>query len=1008
MTASALRAILLLLACAACVSCRTTPPGDARPADARPSRALSGDAVTLPPGLDAAALAPRRGDELARARLSLEQILEQIREPDYLKPDPDAPESDAPISLPVQRAYLEGRLAWREGRNFDAVQALQRALRLAPNQPQILRLLGKIYTTSGNRIRGAQLLEQAIRVDPTHVESLVLLAMHLQDQGQSTDAIAVLARADALASRQDDEDPALAPMTHFYLGNALEREGYDQAAIQQYRRFLALPRSFGRSTSFIRELAFLYAQRGPTWQTVGDLHHRLGESQQAIDAYQQALDEGTNDPLAVVARVMYVHLRRGEATAARDVALQLARQGPDQPRVIALLRYLADMGAATPEFAAALESIYRDRDRPRELALLIADLYPPAQADALLRSHLAAKPGDGQVYRRLIESQWRGGGEAGPADAVVTTVAAIDANPATARAYVEALIDVAGSPGAVIKRIEALSQTTRQSAAMDYLHGAALLRAGRVAEARDALSRAMATDPRLLDARVELAALLINEGRFDEAGQLLDAVGPTADRDVIGLRVRVLSETGRSGEAMALLDEQIAADPTNLALVLDKATLQIRAGESTGAERTLLDALNLRPTEERLYEALLNLYDSEARPPDWEQQYRRVMRRLLGTMPNSRIARLQRAALHDARGEFREAQTLLSALLQENPDDLKALDALLETLVRAQKRPEADALIQQRLAARPQDRSLLLLAHRHYMRVGDQAKVLGVVEQLLTLEPDSPDKQRRLALVYLETDRPDKAVDALLASIDAPQENPRGFISVLGRALAATNRADEADPHIRRFIERHPEHEADLMFEWAMVSSRLDRPQQSEAIMLQTLEKHRDHAPTLNGLGYQWADQGRNLDRAQEMIQRAVDADPNAAYLDSLGWVYYKRGRFEEAVTWLQRANNEPDGGPHPVILDHLGDAYYRLGDAKKAATFWRSAQQALAQTEDRETDPELRGMEERLKAKLDAVAADRPAPVAALAEGVELAAPVEAAGRPEEAAADPAEALAP
>lgn len=109
-----------------------------------------------------------------------------------------------------------------------------------------------------------------------------------------------------------------------------------------------------------------------------------------------------------------------------------------------------------------------------------------------------------------------------------------------------------------------------------------------------------------------------------------------------------------------------------------------------------------------------------------------------------------------------------------------------------------------------------------------------------------------------------------------------------------------------------------------------------------------DDISALNDLGYLWADQGKNLPRALEMIQKAIAAEPdNTAYIDSLGWVLYRLGRAEEAVVQLRKAaeGDDADG----VILDHLADALAATGQIAEARRYWQRAIEAFEQ--DKEAD---------------------------------------------------------
>ena len=88
----------------------------------------------------------------------------------------------------------------------------------------------------------------------------------------------------------------------------------------------------------------------------------------------------------------------------------------------------------------------------------------------------------------------------------------------------------------------------------------------------------------------------------------------------------------------------------------------------------------------------------------------------------------------------------------------------------------------------------------------------------------------------------------------------------------------------------------DLLYSIAHLYETIDQPQTTEEILAKVIQISPRHAAANNDLGYSWTDQGKNLDRAESMIRIAVDAEPdNESFLDSLGWVLYKRARFDEA-----------------------------------------------------------------------------------------------------------------
>ncbi len=98
-----------------------------------------------------------------------------------------------------------------------------------------------------------------------------------------------------------------------------------------------------------------------------------------------------------------------------------------------------------------------------------------------------------------------------------------------------------------------------------------------------------------------------------------------------------------------------------------------------------------------------------------------------------------------------------------------------------------------------------------------------------------------------------------------------------------------------------------------------------------------DQPQVLNYLGYSWVDMGLHLDEALKMIKTAVSLSPNDGYVvDSLGWAYFKLGRYDDAVDQLEQAVLLQ--ADDPTINDHLGDAYWKVGRKLEATFQWAHA----------------------------------------------------------------------
>ena len=125
---------------------------------------------------------------------------------------------------------------------------------------------------------------------------------------------------------------------------------------------------------------------------------------------------------------------------------------------------------------------------------------------------------------------------------------------------------------------------------------------------------------------------------------------------------------------------------------------------------------------------------------------------------------------------------------------------------------------------------------------------------------------------------------------------------------------------------------------------------EAEAELRAILDIDPDNAGACNDLGYYLAEQGRNLDEAERLIRNAIAIDKfdrkksgaaeleNATFIDSLGWVLFRKGKLQEARVQLDRATELHAGESSPEVLDHLGDVLFRLGEKAKARAEWDKA----------------------------------------------------------------------
>ncbi|HPA63020.1 MAG TPA: hypothetical protein PLC67_03615 [Spirochaetota bacterium] len=170
-------------------------------------------------------------------------------------------------------------------------------------------------------------------------------------------------------------------------------------------------------------------------------------------------------------------------------------------------------------------------------------------------------------------------------------------------------------------------------------------------------------------------------------------------------------------------------------------------------------------------------------------------------------------------------------------------------------------------------------------------------------------------------------------------KNPRVYyISALSNFDVKNYQASLSD--ISKAIELSPE-DPYIRFHAAITYEKLSKTADAAREMEEALKYDKENPGYLNFLGYIYVDSNTNLDKAESMIQSALSKEPNnGAFLDSLGWLHYRKKNYNEAFKYLYRGmqNLTAAKTEDPVVYDHLGDTSLKLGKKQKAIEYWKKA----------------------------------------------------------------------
>lgn len=221
--------------------------------------------------------------------------------------------------------------------------------------------------------------------------------------------------------------------------------------------------------------------------------------------------------------------------------------------------------------------------------------------------------------------------------------------------------------------------------------------------------------------------------------------------------------------------------------------------------------------------------------------------------------------------------------------------------------------------------------------------------QIAETSPHYRRSQLEIALNLNRMEQVPEAITTLNALVDQDPDDLQTVLS-LGGVYAQHEQYANATKLYDRAIARitSPERQHWPVFYRRGIShERSKNWPLAEIDFKKALELFPDQPDVLNYLGYSWIDQGINLEEGLEMIRKAVELRPNSGFIiDSLGWAYYRLGRYEEAVVELQRALEQMPSDP--VINDHLGDAYWKTGRKLEAVFQWKHALANKPTDEDR------------------------------------------------------------
>jgi tetratricopeptide (TPR) repeat protein len=466
-------------------------------------------------------------------------------------------------------------------------------------------------------------------------------------------------------------------------------------------------------------------------------------------------------------------------------------------------------------------------------------------------------------------------------------------------------------------------------------------------KAEEVLRSLLKQDPENEPAIELLTQLLLDEGKSADAVLLLESItSRTPSPALLDLLGDAYTQTHDLAKAEAAYRKAMDLDPSELSHVRG-------LGQTLLAEEKFADALavyqklsDLMPDDSDVYLRLAQIY-RELHQLDHAEENLLKARQYA---PGSLEVMYNEAMLYEAQGRYEDAIRVLSdavsGLKSQSPvlpsrrRSLAILYQKLGQLYRDTQNFQAAIYTFEELGrlGEEEDRRSRMLIMDTYRAAKDLPKALQAGKDALAKYPSDPGLRTSDALLLGENGQTDEAVKILRSQLTKTEADRDIYLNI-AQVYERGRRYKEAE-EAARTAEAIPGDPHDNEMVWFLLGAIYERQKfydRAEVEFKKALDANPRNGPVLNYYGYMLGDLGIRLDEAEALVQRALKEEPlSGAYLDSLGWIYYRENKLAEAEATLRKAVQRDSHDA--TIRSHLADVYAKSGRTDLAAIEWEKS----------------------------------------------------------------------
>jgi tetratricopeptide (TPR) repeat protein len=507
----------------------------------------------------------------------------------------------------------------------------------------------------------------------------------------------------------------------------------------------------------------------------------------------------------------------------------------------------------------------------------------------------------------------------------------------------------------------------KADALAEFVEGVRLEENAEMENALAAYQRVLNFDPGLSDLALRVAALLTRQEDYPRAIDVLkDAIKarPKEAGPYLQLAFIYAKYLRKTDQAVKYANQAIALDPLNFEAYQRLYEIEAAAGAPQKALMALDRAANVKSDDAAFWIRLGKLYatiifKSETEPkPEEIKRVNGFFEKAVAHADDDPTALKEVADYYAASQQIQEAIPLYLKVVELQPDDLNAREKLATGFVLTNQRDKAIEMLEEIIRKEPakyQPYELLAQLFDEGARALERAnqpeqakplfaKAAANYEQSLLINPGRANTYLRLAELLIIPLKDSERATKLLTEARQRFRGVPEFSYFLAIALREAKHPQQA---VITFEEALNEAQltndevlnARFYFDYGAAADQAGFYDKAADLFRKSISLDpANSAEAYNYVAFMWAEHNLHLDEAEDMVGRALQFDPNnGAYLDTLGWIHYRKGKFEDALNELLRAAQNLTR-PDPIVLEHIGDAYAKLNRGPQALDFWQKA----------------------------------------------------------------------